>query len=122
MEYYGNLVNVGKNQLNIYTEGTGKIAIVFMSGSGITSPVLEYRILYRKLSDQYRIAVVEKAGYGFSGHASTKRTVENMVQESRKALRLSGIKPPYILAPHSYSGFEAVYWANTHPEEIQAVL
>lgn len=119
---YCKLVKVDANDINVYAEGKGELTIVFMSGSGVTSPVLEYSMLYRKLTDRYRVAVVEKAGYGFSGHASTKRTVENMVEESRKALRLSGIEPPYVLAPHSYSGFEAVWWANTYPEEVKAVL
>ena len=122
MKKYGTIQKANGNDINIYTEGTGKFTIVMMSGSGVTSPVLEYRTLYKKLADQYRIAVVEKPGYGLSGHAVTERTVENMVDESREALRLAGILPPYILAPHSYSGFEAVYWANTYPDEVKAVL
>lgn len=88
----------------------------------MTSPVLEYSPLYRRLSDEYKIAVVEKAGYGMSESTDTERTVENMVSESREALKMAGINPPYILAPHSYSGFEAIYWANTYSDEIKAVL
>lgn len=122
MEKYGKIQRVNGNDINIYTEGTGKFTIVIMSGSGVTSPVLEYKTLYKRLADEYRVAVVEKPGYGLSGHAVTDRTVENMVDESRETLRLAGILPPYILAPHSYSGFEAVYWANTYPDEVKAVL
>lgn len=120
--HYENKVKVNHTFLNVYTEGNGKATIIFMSGSGVTSPVLEYKPLYRRMSDEYRIAVVEKAGYGFSGSMTTERTVENLVAESREALLLSGIKPPYILAPHSYSGFEAIWWANQYPEEVKAVL
>ena len=99
---------------NVYIEGDGNIAIIFMAGSGITSPILEYKALYSRLSDEYKIAVVEKPGYGFSGPMNTKRTVENMVEESRAALVKANVTPPYILAPHSYSGLEAVYWANLY--------
>ncbi|MBR6580176.1 MAG: alpha/beta hydrolase [Ruminococcus sp.] len=119
---YGTKYNIGKGKINVYTEGTGDYTIVFLSGAGVTSPVLEYRTLYRRLSDEYRIAVVEKAGYGMSESTDTERTVENMVSESRQALKFAGINPPYILAPHSYSGFEAIYWANIYPDEIKAVL
>lgn len=119
---YGNKVKVNDTFLNVYTEGNKSPTIVFLSGSGVTSPVLEYKPLYRKMSDTYRIAVIEKAGYGLSGSMTTKRTVENLVAESREALKLSGINPPYILAPHSYSGFEAIWWANNYPEEVKAVL
>ena len=114
--------NVGNTTINVYTEGCGDITIVFMAGSGIGCPALEYKPLYRRMSDSYRIAVVEKAGYGSSGKACTERTVENLAEESRAALMQVGIEPPYILAPHSYSGFEAIWWANTYTEEVKAVL
>lgn len=119
---YENKIPVGKGKINIYSEGNGELTIVFLSGSGVTSPVLEYKSLYSKLSDLYRIAVVEKSGYGFSESTGTPRTVKNMVEESRTALLKAGIKPPYVLAPHSYSGFEAIWWANTYTDEVKAVL
>lgn len=119
---YGKKFSVGKGKINVYTEGKESATIVFLSGAGVASPVLEYSPLYRRLSDEYKIAVVEKAGYGMSESTDTERTVENMVSESREALRQAGINPPYILAPHSYSGFEAIYWANIYPDEIKAVL
>lgn len=119
---YGQKIKVGNGSLNVYTEGKFSPTIVILSGAGVTSPVLEYRPLYRRLSDAYRIAVVEKSGYGMSESTGTERTVQNMVNESRKTLIGAGIKPPYILAPHSYSGFEAIYWANTFKDEVIAVL
>lgn len=122
MKRYGTSAKAGETEINIYTEGQGKAVIVFMAGSGVGCPGLEYKPLYRRLSGEYRIAVVEKAGYGLSGAAKTKRTVENLVNESRAALKALGIEPPYILAPHSYSGFEAIWWANTYPDEVKAVL
>ncbi|NLT08472.1 MAG: alpha/beta hydrolase [Ruminococcus sp.] len=122
MTQYGTKVNIGQTEINILTEGNGNATIVFMAGSGIGCPALEYKPLYRRISDRYRIAVIEKAGYGLSGPARTPRTVENLVEESRTALKTLGIEPPYILAPHSYSGFEAIWWANTYPQEVKAIL
>ncbi|WP_303824027.1 alpha/beta hydrolase [Ruminococcus flavefaciens] len=118
----GEKVEVNGTKLNVYSEGSGDVTIVFMAGNGVTCPVLEYKPVYRRMSVKYRIAVIEKAGYGFSGSAETPRTIENLVFEDREALRKAGIEPPYVLAAHSYSGFEAVYWANTYPDEIKAVL
>ena len=119
---YKNLVEVNGTKLNVYTEGQGDVTIVFMAGNGVTLPVLEYKPIWKRMSGKYRIAVIEKAGYGFSGSKTTERTVENLVAEDREALAKAGIKPPYVLAAHSYSGFEAVYWANTYPDEVKAVL
>ncbi|WP_295089610.1 alpha/beta hydrolase [Ruminococcus sp.] len=122
MQKYGTIVKVGNTDINVYTEGSGNITIIFMAGSGVGCPTLEYKPVYKRLSDKYRIAVIEKAGYGLSGKATTERTVENLVEESRAALRNLHIEPPYILTPHSYSGFEAIWWANTYPEEVKAIL
>lgn len=122
MNKYGKLIKVGETELNVYSEGNGNVTLVFMAGSGVGCPVLEYSPVYRKMSADYRIAVVEKAGYGSSGKATTKRSVDNLVNESRAALKAAGIQPPYVLVPHSYSGFEAIWWANTFPDEVAAVL
>lgn len=119
---YENRVPAGGCRLNVYSEGSGSSTIVFLAGNGVTSPVLEYKPLYRRLSRIYRIAVIERAGCGFSDPAKTPRTVENIVSENREALCQAGIAPPYILAAHSIAGIEAVWWANTYPEEITAIL
>ena len=103
-----NIVLVNGTGLNVYSEGRGTNTIVFMAGNGVTCPVLEYKPIYRRMSDKYRVAVIEKAGYGFSDSAKTPRTVENLVFEDREALRKAGIEPPYVLAAHSYSGFESI--------------
>lgn len=119
---YGKKVEVNGTHLNGYVEGNGPHTIVFMAGSGVTSPVLEYKSLYEKMTDENTIAVIEKAGYGLSESMTTARTVENLVEETRKVLDLLGLKPPYILAPHSYSGIEAIWWANNYPGEVDAIL
>ena len=122
MKDYGTKIQVGNGKINVYSEGNGDNTIVMLSGAGVSSPVLEYRPLYRIMSDRYRIAVTEKSGYGLTESTGTARTVENMVNENREALLGAGIKPPYILMAHSYSGFEAIYWANTFPDEVIAVI
>lgn len=121
---YKNIVKVDQSEINVYIEGEGDSVLVFMGGLEVTAPALEYRPLYSILSEKYsyKIAVIEKSGYGFSGPMKRKRTIENLVLEDRYALREAGIEPPYVLVPHDYSGYEAIYWANKYPEEVLAVL
>ncbi|OPZ20176.1 MAG: haloalkane dehalogenase [Firmicutes bacterium ADurb.BinA205] len=119
---YENIVKVGDASLNVYSEGSGSTTIVFMADLGITSPVLEYRPLYTKLAERYRVVVIEKSGYGYSGHMISKRTIENLVMEDRYSLKAAGIEPPYVLAVHGYGGIEAVYWATQYPDEVKGIL
>ena len=62
----GEIVQVDGNNMSVYTEGDSETTLIFMSGGGTSSPILDFKSLYSCLSDEYRIAVVEKFGYGFS--------------------------------------------------------
>lgn len=118
----GQVVEVDGHNMSIYVEGTGDITLVFMSGGGTCSPILDFKSLYSLLSNKYRIVVVEKFGYGFSDVVDKKRGIESILADTRAALKAAGIEAPYILCPHSMSGIEALYWAQQYPEEILAII
>ncbi len=71
---------------------------------------------------KYRVAIVEKAGYGWSEVTDVSRDIDVILEETRSALKLSGESPPYVLAPHSMSGLEAIRWAQKYPKEVQAII
>lgn len=118
----GQMVEVNGNNMSIYVEGTGDTTLVFMSGGGTCSPILDFKSLYSLLSNKYRIVVVEKFGYGFSDVVNKKRGIESILADTRAALKAAGIEAPYILCPHSMSGIEALYWAQQYPEEVSAIV
>ncbi|MGL6197458.1 MAG: alpha/beta hydrolase [Lachnospiraceae bacterium] len=118
----GQMVEVNGHQMHVYVEGEGDETIVFMSGGGTCSPMLDFRSLYSLLTDQYRIVVVEKAGYGFSEVSDVSRDIDTVLYETREALSLAGVSGSFILCPHSMSGIEALYWAQTYPDEVKAII
>ena len=118
----GKLVNVNGCNMHVFSDGQGDKTFVFMSGCGTACPFLDFKPLWSLLSADHRIAVVDKAGYGWSEHTNKSRDINTLVSDNREALKLAGIEPPYFLVPHSLSGFEAIYWAQNHPEEIKAII
>lgn len=118
----GEIVNVNGNKMSVYTEGTGEKTLVFMSGGGTCSPILDFKSLYSLLSDDYKIAVVEKFGYGFSDVVNADRSIDSVLEDTRAALKLAGVQGPFILCPHSMSGIEALYWAQKYPDEVSAII
>lgn len=116
------LVNVDGSNMSIYTEGLGDKTIVFMSGGGTPSPILDFKSLYSLLNDEYKIVVVEKFGYGFSDDPDRDREIDTMLEDTREALAKGGMQGPYILCPHSMSGLEALYWAQKYPDEVSAII
>lgn len=118
----GQMVDVGGHDMSVYTEGRGETTLVFMSGGGTCSPILDFRSLYSLLSDKYRIAVVEKFGYGFSDVVDKSRDIDSILEDTRAALTKAGLTAPYVLCPHSMSGLEALYWAQKYPDEVSAII
>lgn len=118
----GELVEVDGHNMSIYVEGEGNHTLVFLSGSGTCSPILDFKSLYSLLSDDYRIIVVEKFGYGFSDIVDSDRDIDTVLGQTRTALDKAGINGPYVLCPHSMSGIEALYWAQQYPDEVEAII
>lgn len=118
----GQMVEVDGHSMSIYVEGTGETTLVFMSGGGTCSPILDFKSLYSLLSDRYQIAVVEKFGYGFSDVVDKDRGIDSILEDTRAALSASGLAAPYVLCPHSMSGLEALYWARKYPDEVSAII
>lgn len=118
----GKIVEVNGHQMSVYVEGSGNQTLVFMSGGGTCSPILDFKSLYSRLSDEYRIVVVEKFGYGFSDVIVEERNIDIILDNTRTALKEAGIEGPYVLCPHSMSGLEALYWAQNYPEEVSSII
>ena len=121
----GRVVEVNNHKINVYISGNSKsdTTLVFMSGAGTCSPTLDFKTLYSLFQDDYQIAVVKKAGYGFSDISDINRDIDTILFETRKSLNKAGIKNnKYILFPHSMSGIEALYWANKYPNEIKGIV
>lgn len=118
----GQLVEVEGKKLNVYTAGKGKKTLVFLAGLATNAPVLDFKALYSKLEDDYRIVVVERLGYGYSDDGNDDRSLDRQVEQTRKALKAAKISGPYVLVPHSIAGLETIHWANHYPEEVEAII
>ena len=118
----GQIVEVDGHNMSIYIEGAGDATLVFMSGGGTCSPILDFKSLYALLSDKYKIVVVEKFGYGFSDVVDKSRDIDSILEDTRAALKAAGLSAPYVLCPHSMSGLEALYWAQKYPDEVSAIV
>lgn len=118
----GEMISIDGNNMSVYKEGNGDKTLVFLSGGGTCSPILDFKSLYSLLSDEYRIVVVEKFGYGYSDVVDRDRDIDSILEDTRTALEIAGIKRPYVLCPHSMSGLEALFWAGKYPDEVIAII
>lgn len=118
----GKLIRLNNHNLHVYGAGQGDITLVFLAGHGTCCPVIDFKPLWMRLKDDYKIVIAERAGYGWSETSDNPRDIDTLLAETRNALELSGEKGPYILVAHSMSGLEAIYWAQKYPNEIKAII
>lgn len=122
---YKNLVMVypeDNKMMNIYTVGEGPKTIVILAGFGSQSPIIQYKALADGLKDEYKVAIVEYFGYGYSMSMKKERTNENIVNEIKTALELYGVNGPYVLMPHSHANVYAMYFQQAYPELVQSIV
>jgi pimeloyl-ACP methyl ester carboxylesterase len=119
----GELVEVNNHKIHVFRTGDpDKPKLVFMSGSSTVAPAYDFKILYEKLKDDFRIIVTEKFGYGYSDIWDAPCDIDSLVNTQREALEKLGEKGPFVLLPHSMGGIEAIRWIQMHPEEISALI
>lgn len=115
-------VEVGDKQLHLYDSIIGEKTIVMLPGYGTGSPIHDFMPLVKFLEKDYRVIVIEPLGYGYSQTTKKERTIENILEEYREALKKTEAKPPYVLLPHSISGIYSMYYAGMYPDEIEAII
>lgn len=118
----GKTVLVNGHQMNVYVQGEGSETIVFLSGAGIASPILDFKNLTDSLSKDYKIVVVERAGYGFSEDSNQSRDVMEVLSETRQALSQANISGPFIILSHSMASLESLAWQEKYPDEVKSLV
>ena len=118
----GKTVLVNGHQMNVYVQGEGSETIVFLSGAGIASPILDFKNVSDSLSKKYKIVVVERAGYGYSEDSNQSRDVMEVLSETRQALSQADVTGPFIILSHSMASLESLAWQEKYPDEVKALV
>ena len=119
----GEFVTINGHKIHVYRTGNvNGPKLVFMAGSGTVSPVYDFKLLYQKLSEKFRIIVVEKFGYGYSDICEAAGDIDYLVSVQKQALDMLDEKGPFILLPHSMGGLEALRWSQLYPDDVRALI
>lgn len=118
----GQQVLVNGHQMNVYVEGDGPETIVFLSGAGIASPILDFKNVSDSLSKKFKVVIVERAGYGYSDDSNQSRDVMEVLSETRQALSQANVTGPFIILSHSMASLESLAWQEQYPNEVKALV
>ena len=116
----GKLVDVGGFRLHINCTGEGVPTIIFDSGVGGFS--LEWSGIQKALSPRTRVCSYDRAGYGWSDPGPLPRTSARITRELHTLLLRAGVAGPYIIAGHSFGGYNAQLFARNYPDETAGLV
>ena len=118
----GKTVLVNGHKINVYVEGDGPETIVFLSGAGIASPILDFKNVSDSLSKRYKVVIVERPGYGYSDDSNHSRDVMEVLSETRQALSQTNVTGPFIILSHSMASLESLAWQEKYPDEVKGLI
>jgi pimeloyl-ACP methyl ester carboxylesterase len=116
----GQFVTVNGTRLHLLQEGEGPDLVLIHGASG---NMRDFTFdLVPRLTDRYRVTVVDRPGLGHSGRldrdgASIFEQADLLVE----AVAQLGVERPIVLG-HSYGGAVALAWATRHPDAASALV
>ena len=119
----GEFAIIDGHKIHVFRKGNPSAQkVLFLSGHCTVSPVYDFKVLYEKLWEDYRVIVIEKFGYGYSDIFDAPSDIDSTIAFYRNALASLGEEGPFVLAPHSLGGLEAIRWKQLYPDEVRGLI
>ncbi|NOG59977.1 MAG: alpha/beta fold hydrolase [Proteobacteria bacterium] len=107
----------------MYIDCLGKKSPTVLIDVGLGDASANWLKIARALSNDVRVCLYDRAGYGWSDPGPGSRTTAQIVHELNMLLEFAEETGPYVIVGHSFGGFTARYFAATYPDKtVGAVL
>ncbi len=116
----GRFINLGMHVM--YVECLGDKAPTVLIDVGLADSSANWYKVAKRLSENVRTCVYDRAGYGWSDPGPGTRTTAQIVHELNMLLEFADIPGPYVIAGHSFGGFTARYFASKYPDKTVGVV
>lgn len=116
----GQRISVGSHSLHISCLGKGSPAVILDAGLGASGA--DWRRIQNSLAATTRVCAYDRAGYGGSDAGPSPRTSGRIAAELHTLLKKAAIPPPYILAGHSFGGYNMRLFASRFPRETAGLV
>lgn len=107
-------------RLHIECSGRGAPAVILDAGLGGSS--LEWVFVVERLRRLTKVCTYDRAGYGGSDTGPLPRTSSRIVSELKHLLESAGVAPPYVLAGHSFGGYNMQLFARRFPSLVAGLV
>lgn len=116
----GLLIDVGGYRLHIACEGYGTPTVVLDAGLGGHS--FEWQAVVQRGREFTRVCTYDRAGYGWSDPGPLPRTSSVIANELYLLLTGLDFDGPFVLAGHSYGGYNMQLFARRYPYLVAGLV
>lgn len=114
----GQLIDIGRNKLHLYTLGEGSPTVVLDHSLG----GIDGYFLIEDIAKITQVCIYDRAGYGWSEPSLKPRSSKQIVEELDTLLTTAKIKPPYILVGDSFGSYNVRLYAHKFPEKVVGMV
>jgi pimeloyl-ACP methyl ester carboxylesterase len=116
----GQLVDVGPYRLHLDCRGTGSPTVILEPGAGGSAASMG--LIGRKVADDSRVCVYDRAGHGWSEPAATPPDGAQIATDLHTLLERAQVPGPYVLAGHSFGGLYVRSYAARYPDDVAGLI
>ena len=111
-------VNVNGTDVAVYDAGEGEYTVVLLGADDNPCPTLYLRPLANKLTDSYRVVIIDYPGKGYSGESDAERTTEYFADITHSTLAKLGVTDNIVLVPNFLSSIYTYRYIEKYPSEV----
>lgn len=111
-------VNVNGTEVAVYDAGEGEYTVVLLGADDNPCPTLYLRPLANKLTDSYRVVIIDYPGKGYSGESDAERTTEYFADITHETLSQLGVTENIVLVPNFLSSIYTYRYIEKYPSEV----
>jgi pimeloyl-ACP methyl ester carboxylesterase len=116
----GHLADVDGRRLWMDRAGAGRPAVVFAPGAG--SVALDFLLVHQRVAEMTTSVLYDRGGTGWSENIELPRSADEVIEELRAVLQISGVRAPYLLVGHSLGALYVQRFAQRFPAEVAGLL
>lgn len=116
----GQMVDIGGFCLHALVAGQGTPTVLFEPALG--GFALQYARIQSAVAAFTRAMAYDRAGQGWSDPSPNPRTPAHLAGELHALLGRLDLRPPYILAGHSFGGLLSRVYAGLHPQDVAGMV
>ena len=116
----GLMVDVGGYRMHLYCIGQGSPPVVLESGLG--GYWLDWYKTQPQIAKFTYVCAYDRAGLGWSDPSPRSRNSRAMAEELHTLLHKAGVAGPYVLAGHSFGGFNVRMYASLYPTDVVGLV